>query len=312
MRGSLSVVASALLAFCLGAAPARADDDRVQFGSAIRVADGETVGDAVCFGCPIRIAGTATGDVVAFGGGVTIEGEVGGDVVAFGGGVLLGPKARVGGDVLAFGGGTELGSESEVGGEVATFGGRVNRDPSALVGGGISTNAPLPVASLGGLLFLLLAITVIGNLILVLLTYLIAGQRRIETLEATIRGRAGLSLLTGLGVVFVAVFLFVLSAFLGPVTPVLAVLVAVVLILTLLVGYAGVSYWAGRLLAKSSAPLAALLLGAVLVTVVNLVPPLCLVFPPLLLLLGLGSATLSGFGASPNWLPQQLGSRPPA
>lgn len=310
MRKTFLVLAGALLAATV-AAPARADDDRVQFGRSIHVGEGETVADVVCFGCSIRIAGTAAGDVVSFGGGIAIDGEVGGDVVAFGGSVRLGPNANVGGAAMAFGGGVQLGPESHVGGEVATFGGRVERDPTAHVSGTVSTNMPLPIASLSGLLFFLFVVTLICNLILVLLTYLIAGERRVETLAATIRQRAGMSFLTGLGVLFAAVFLFVLSAFLGPVTPFLAVLVAVVLFLTLLVGYAGLSLWAGRLLAQSSAPLAAVVLGAVLVTAANLVPPLCFVLPPILLLLGLGSAALSGFGASSDWLPQQFGSRPP-
>jgi hypothetical protein len=69
----------------------------------------------------------------------------------------------------------------------------------------------------------------------------------------------------------------------------------------LVAGYSGISYWVGRGLLGRSGPLAAALVGAVLVTILQLVPVVgwfaCGVFA----LMAVGSALLSGFGTSVDW-----------
>ncbi|MFZ0707844.1 MAG: hypothetical protein WAM71_19755 [Candidatus Korobacteraceae bacterium] len=97
-------------------------NDRVQFGSSINVSEDEQVGDLVCIGCSIRMAGTC-GDVVAIGGRIDLEGHAKGDVVAVGGGVRLSDNAQVGGDVVTIGGALARGPGSEVGGEIVSQGG---------------------------------------------------------------------------------------------------------------------------------------------------------------------------------------------
>src|ERR1035438_3700835 len=62
--------------------------DQVHIGQSITVGENENVGDLVCIGCSIRVAGTC-GDVVAIGGRIVVDGKVRGSVVAIGGGVLL-------------------------------------------------------------------------------------------------------------------------------------------------------------------------------------------------------------------------------
>ena len=83
---ALSVVLLSML-YLPGLAFAQGPQDRVSFGSGVRVGPGETVHDAVSFG----------GDTV-------IEGEVLGDAVSFGGSVVLREGASVTGDVTSFGG----------------------------------------------------------------------------------------------------------------------------------------------------------------------------------------------------------------
>lgn len=104
------------------AARSGSQNDRVQFGSSINVSENEEVGDLVCIGCSIRVAGTC-GDIVAIGGRVELEGHAKGDVVAVGGGVRLGESAQVAGDVVTIGGQLSRGQGSEVGGDIVSQGG---------------------------------------------------------------------------------------------------------------------------------------------------------------------------------------------
>jgi hypothetical protein len=109
-------------ALAVPAATANSSNDRVQFGSSISINDGEEVGDLVCIGCSIRVAGSC-GDAVAIGGSILVEGEVRGDVVSIGGGVRLNDAARVNGDVVTIGGGLSRDSNSVVKGEIVSQGG---------------------------------------------------------------------------------------------------------------------------------------------------------------------------------------------
>ena len=112
------LVTSALPAF----ARSGSKNDRVQFGSSINVLEDEEVGDVVCIGCSIRMAGTS-GDVVAIGGRIDLEGHARGDVVAVGGGVRMADGSQVAGDVVTVGGALSRGSGSEVGGQIVSQGG---------------------------------------------------------------------------------------------------------------------------------------------------------------------------------------------
>lgn len=272
-----------------------AADDRVQVGQDIVVGQQETLTDAVCIGCSIRVQGSVTADAVAIGGNLEISGTVRGDAVALGGNVTLGPKADVGGDAVA-------------------LGGRLDRDPQARIGGEAVATPGLAIAGRGlaGLLVFGLVSCTVLNIGLALLCYAIAGARRLDTVAQTVRQRGGVALLAGLGGIVGAVILFTIAAFSGPVTPLIATVVFVLLALTLLVGYAGLSTWMGQALARTTGPLGALLLGALVITVLQLIPVLNFLAFPMFFLLALGSAILSGFGTSPNWLSRQVStsSRP--
>lgn len=276
-----------LLCFLLLPLAAGAQSERIQVGEDIVVEEGEVVSEAVCIGCNIEINGTVEGDAVAVAGDLDIRGTVGQDAVAVFGSVTLAPGAAVDQDA------------------VAVFG-QVDRDVTAMVGGETISELPLPFGGLAGLLVFLLVLALVTHIILVVITYLIAGERRVQILAETLRARAGASLLAGLGIVVAAIVLFILAAWMGPVAPVVYVAAAVALGVTLVVGYTGLCYWMGRLLTKSSAGLLAVLLGVLLVTVLQFVPLVIFVFH----LLSLGCAALSGFGQHSNWLPQQLGGQP--
>ena len=94
-------------------------DNKVAFGSTVRVGRDEVAHDAISIGGGIKVDGEVRGDAVAIGGEAKIDGRVTGDVVAVGGDVELGPEAEVLGDIV-------------------TVGGRVSREDGAAVLGEIS------------------------------------------------------------------------------------------------------------------------------------------------------------------------------
>lgn len=259
--------------------------ERVQFARDIVIEAGQEVGDIVCIGCSILVRGTVLEDAVTVGGNIEIDGRVQGDAVASLGGIRLGPNARVGGDAVA-------------------IGVRIERDPQASVGGEVVSELPFP--SLRSLLLAAVLSFSIMNLTLVLISYLVAGEHRVGVVASTVRTRPGLALLAGLGMLTGAVILYVISPRLGPVTPVFATGVSIVLFLTLVLGYTGISFWLGHRLTKSGHPLKACLLGALLITFLQLVPLLGLFAWLAFLLLGLGSPALSGYGTAPEWLTQRF------
>lgn len=120
------------------------DADRIAVGQSITVGQDESVGDIVCVGCSIQMAGSC-GDIVAVGGSIEVDGDVSGDAVAIFGSLRLNEDASVGGDAV-------------------TIGGRVLRHPNATVKGEISSRSGIPI---------LIAIVVAPLLPLILIVALI-------------------------------------------------------------------------------------------------------------------------------------------
>lgn len=287
MNGFL--VPATLLLVASFATASEASEDRVQVGHDILVGRGETVTDVVCVGCSIHIEGTANGDLVAVAGHIHVEGKVRGDAVA------------VGGDV-------KLGSEAEVGGDIVNSGGRIVRDPGATVRGQIVSPPGIPLAGggLAGMLLFSFVLSLLLGFILVTLCFFLAGQRRIQTIARTVGERAGPSILTALGAVLGAVILFLIVSLIQPMRFLVAALVGVALAGTLVMGYTGLSSWLGQHLSRTAAPLGAVLIGAALITLLQMIPFLGLLAFVLFFPLSLGSAVLSGYGTSPDWLARQF------
>lgn len=129
---SALLLVSALL---LGATPARADKDIVQFGSNINVAEGHTVHDAVCFFCSVNAKGDIDHDVVVFFGNVRIAHQSKHDVVVFFGSIRAEDDAAIGHDMVNFFGATHLGENVSVGGDaVVMFGGMHAADTVNIAG----------------------------------------------------------------------------------------------------------------------------------------------------------------------------------
>jgi hypothetical protein len=113
----LMMVALALAVVGLFATEARAEDDAVHFGDPIQVAQGESVHNAVCFFCSVRVDGEATENVVSFFGDVRVRGDVRGNVVNFFGDVRLDEDAAVGGDTVEMFGRVSRAGSASIGGQ---------------------------------------------------------------------------------------------------------------------------------------------------------------------------------------------------
>ncbi|HEV2116992.1 MAG TPA: polymer-forming cytoskeletal protein [Terriglobales bacterium] len=267
------------------------DNDRVHIGKSIDVGPSENVGDVVCIGCPIRVAGKVTGDLVAVGGRVQVDGTVQGDTTVVGGNLQLGPGAVIHGDV-------------------ALVGGKLERDPTARVDGEISN--PALIGHGGGLALLLLApflFMLVVGVVLCVLCVAILGERRIEIIVDSLRRHTGLGLLAGLGVLVGFVILLVVFHWTGPLAPLVFVGSSLALLALAIVGYAGVSAWIGHGLAPAAGLMGAVIAGAVLVGVLQAVPLLGAFAFVIFGLLALGGAALSGLGTNPEWLSQRLSNR---
>ncbi len=95
------------------------DNNRVAFGSMVRVGRDEVASEVVSIGGGAEIDGVVRGDVVAVGGGVKIAGRVTGEVVSILGNVELGPDADVGGDAVSVGGYVSYEDRNDIGGDIA-------------------------------------------------------------------------------------------------------------------------------------------------------------------------------------------------
>ncbi len=94
-------------------------DNKVAFGSTVRVGRGEVAYDIVSIGGDVKVDGQVRGDAISIGGTAKINGRVTGEVVAIGGDVELGPEAEVFGDIVTVGGRVRREDGSSVLGEVS-------------------------------------------------------------------------------------------------------------------------------------------------------------------------------------------------
>jgi hypothetical protein len=129
---ALCVLGAALAA---ASAPARADDDAVDFFHNIEVTQDAPVQDAVCFFCSVHVNGKVNGDIVVFFGNVRLNGEAHQDVVSFFGGVTAADNSSVGGDLVSFFGNVRLGENVSVAQDLTCFFGDIRTARTAMVHG---------------------------------------------------------------------------------------------------------------------------------------------------------------------------------
>lgn len=263
-------------------------DDKVRFGESITVAPGEKIGDAICFGCLVKVEGEAS-DVVVFGGNATIDGKTA-DVAVFGGSVTLGPNADVRGDV-----------------DVA--GGDIHRDPAARVQGKVASTAGEGMFGFGlgaWFLFVLLGAIPVA-LMTTLLGYLILKEPRVSVIANAASTQTGSMLLAGLAVAVLTVLLLLFGVRAGHGIRPLLLLLCVGFLVTLVVGYTGVSSWIGRRLTKKAQPLAVVLIGAVAICILQAIPLVGALAGLVFLLVALGAAVWTGYGSAQDWFRAHVG-----
>lgn len=306
-----------LIAVLTASPAAAAPGGRVMVGEDILIAEHEVVEEVVCVGCSVRIDGEVRGDTVVIAGSLEIYGEVDGDAAVIAGG--LKSSGTIDGDAVVIAGGAELGGQvagdvaviaggvkllpgTVVRGDVAAFAGGIEGVEQARIEGEVAVTQGDGELAVSGLLFLALALVLLALIMQPLLTlaaFLVMGERRVQVLADTMRHRPGMSFLVGLVTMFAWFVLSVVSAILAPLGNFPFGLAIFVL---LVAGYCGVSFRVGRSLLPASSALAAAVLGAVLVTLLQAVPVLGWAAFLILALLAIGAAVLSGFGSSTEWL----------
>ncbi len=277
--------------------------DVTQVARRLVVEEGQHVGDAICVGCSIEIHGTVDRDAVAIAGSITVfsNGEVQRDTLAIGGGIQLRERAYVSRDALA-------------------IGGHLKKDPAAFVGHDAHEQSFIPGLVLYGLAGLIVVTIVpwsVLNIILALIAAGVMGHKRVETVVETLQVQPLMAVMAGMSAVVAAVILWFIASLIGDtVGVVVASIVAIALGVATVVGYTGVSAWVGHGLGIQRT-LAAMVVGAVVITLLQLVPLFGLAMFAIYVLFAIGSAVVSGFGTAPDWLgsgaaPPRAATRPAA
>lgn len=134
LQGVAGVMFLLLLAG-FAAAPARAEQDVVHFGSSIEVPANDSIHDAVCFFCSVKAQGTVRGDIVVFFGSVEINGHADHDVVDFFGDVNAADDTSIGHSLVNFFGSVQLGEHVQVGQDTVVMFGDLRSASTASFGG---------------------------------------------------------------------------------------------------------------------------------------------------------------------------------
>ncbi len=295
--------------------------ERVMVGDDIFIGPDEHLDEVVCVGCSIRIEGSAgeavaiggniyvnggsvRSDMVAIAGSIHVEGEVDGDMVAVLGSVDI--DGTAGGDVVAVLGPIKLRDGASIGGDAVSVLSAIERGSSTSISGDIVETVNLrPLAISGAVIFLVLFL-VFGLALwpfVSFVSFAIMGQTRAETLASTVSQRAGMCFLIGVGFWFAAIVLGVFVPFVFFWLPGLETAYTMAFFVVAAVGYTGVSLWVGRGLIKGGTGMGATILGAILITVIQLIPLIgWFIAWPIFGFLSIGAAVLSGFGTSVDWL----------
>lgn len=278
----------------------------VIFGGDLTVeAEGRIDGNAVVFGGQVLVeeGGVIEEDLAAIGGSITIAGEVGGDVATVGGNIYLRPTAEVGNDVVAVFGQVEQAEGAEVGGQLVE-GAELHFAPfygwrwSGVGGWGVDLFAGFLYRAFQAIVTIV-ALMALGLLVVALL------PEQAKTAAAAVQAAP----LPSIGVGFLTLFLFLLL------TPILFIVVCIGwvawLLLFIALAAAAIYGWivlgsvvGERLLqavkVAQPEPLASVLLGVFLITLIS-ATPLCIGFLFTLLAgsWGLGAVILTRFGITP-------------
>jgi len=287
--------------------PHRRYENVVNTGTPVTVEEDEVVeGDVVNIGGPITVRGLVEGDVVAIGGNITVSGAVEGDAVSVGGNIFLEGDACICGDGVSVGGRVTLSPESEIRGERVqiSVGGLDKLFPGAI---GIAMNPFLQRT-------LMAFAKVFRIIVLIILALLVAAifTKQTEVAADAVKQQFWKMLLVGfLGELIIVPLLILLAVIIIgiPLIPVAMILIAAAFVL----GYVAVACVVGRitwerLSTELTSPIAAAVVGIVVIELVSLLGRLISIGPGPLVLLGTlvsivgfviaWAAWTTGFGAA--------------
>ncbi len=321
------IITACLLALLLivpaGPALANGGEGEVVFGGDFTLESGEEVdGDLVVFGGNVVLEEDSfvDGAVFVMGGNATVAGEVDDELVVFGGNIELKSTAFIGSDVVAWGGQVERAEEAIVKGNVVggvTTGffrapriGRLFRFPFI----------PSPVPFKAGLGLFFHAVTDVFKIVITALALMALGllmvlflPKQTETVAQAILAAPLPSLGVGLLTVIVAIALTALLTLTICLSPI-AVLIALATTAAGFFGWIGVSLLVGQKLleglkAQEPTSLVAVVIGALLTSLVSALPCLSSLIILGIASLGLGGVVLTRFGTMPY--PETPPSPPP-
>jgi uncharacterized RDD family membrane protein YckC len=281
-------------------------DAVVSFGKDVEIKAGDTANDVVVIGGSAKVIGKAKGDVVVIGGDADIQNEVGGDVVAVLGGISAGPGAKIHGDAVAVGGRLEAAEGASIKGETQEVElgwlGRLDWLKQWFLHCALKLR---PLAPQVGWVW------VIAGLCFVFYALIAAVfPRPVAACVAELTGRPATTFLMGLLTkLLVPVVLFILAVTAIGVFVVPFVMAA--LMLGLIVGKVAILESVGLRIGRQfglgalQQPLAALVLGSIIILVLYLVPVIGLLTFGLIGVWGLGGAVLAAFGGLRKEMPER-------
>ena len=256
-------------------------------------------------------------NIIAFGGNVTVEGKVKENVVAFGGSITV--SGEVGDSIVGIGSMITLRSTAVVKGDVVSMGGALNKEPGCVIQRDtvyFKSSELFPKLFKGGLFSfpfgpIILILKLISMFIWLLLALVIAAVFPRQVSLASSQIRAAFWPVVGTGLVALILFAgliitFALLSFVLIGIPFLLFLIALGIIIKIF-GQVVLFYFFGESLgkafgSKSIAPVAAVVLGLIVISFIKFIPILGFLFSFFLSILAWGVVIRTKFGTAENWL----------
>jgi hypothetical protein len=256
-------------------------------------------------------------NVIAFGGNVTVEGKVKENVVAFGGSITV--SGEVGDSVVGIGSMITLRSTALVKGDVVSMGGALNKEPGCVIQRDtvyFKSSELFPKLFKGGLFSfpfgpIILVLKLISMFIWLLLALVIAAVFTKQVFLASSQIRGAFWPVVGTGLIALILFAglvitFALLSFILIGIPFLLFLIAVGTIIKIF-GTVVLFYFFGESLgkafgSKSVAPMAAVVLGLIVISFIKFIPILGFLFSFFLSIIAWGVVIRTKFGTTENWL----------
>ncbi len=263
------------------------------------VAKDDVQDNIISFGGNVTVEGRVKENVVAFGGTITLSGEVGDTVVGLGSAITLRPTAVIKGDLVSLGGVLNKEPGCSIQGDTVYF--KSSEFLSRILRGGLFSVPLLPIV---------LILKLFAVFIWLLLAVVVAGLFPRQLVFASAQVRATFWPVVGTGamslIIFVTLILF--SAFLSLVLigiPFLLFLIAVGLAIKIF-GQVVLFHFFGESLGKAlgvraPAPLLAVVLGIVIVSLISFIPFVGFLFSFCLSLIAWGVVIRTKFGSTENW-----------